>query len=195
MRSPFLVSLLLGLLLCSSTAAAQKKKAAPRSGPRAVIETSLGTFELQLLPADAPRTVENFTRLAKKKYFDGVTFHRVAKGFVIQGGDPTGTGSGGQSIFGKPFPDEINPGSPLYKVGYKRGIVAMANPGRPHSNGSQFFVLLVDAALPPQYTIFGRVTSGMETVDAIGAVDITPVMGAGDGKPKIDVIMKRVRIR
>ena len=188
--------LLSALLLFATPGSAQKKGAAPKaSGPRALIETTLGTIEIQLLPADAPRTVENFTGLAKKKYFDGVTFHRIAKGFVIQGGDPTGTGSGGQSVFGKPFPDEINAASPLYKAGYKRGTVAMANPGRPHMNTSQFFILLADAPLPPQYTIFGRVTRGMECVDAIGAVDITPVMGPKDGKPKTDVIMKRVRIR
>lgn len=188
--------LLSAFLLFAAPASAQKKIAATKAaGPRAVIETTLGTIEIQLLPTDAPKTVENFTRLAKKKYFDGVTFHRIAKGFVIQGGDPTGTGSGGQSIFGKPFPDEINAASPLYKAGYTRGTVAMANPGRPNMNTSQFFILLADAPLPPQYTIFGRVIRGMECVDAIGAVAITPVMGPKDGKPKTDVIMKRVRIR
>lgn len=162
---------------------------------RAVLETSMGTIEIELYRKDAPRTVENFVKLAEQKYFDGTKFHRVAKGFVIQGGDPTGTGSGGKSIYGKPFEDEINPAAPSVIQGYVRGTVAMANSG-PNTNTSQFFIVLQDAPrLPKAYTIFGRVVSGMDVVDRIGAVDITPEMGARDGRPKTDVVVSSARIQ
>jgi len=157
----------------------------------AVIETKFGSIEIAFFRNDAPKTVENFIQLTKKGYFNGVKIHRVAKGFVIQGGDPTGTGSGGESIYGKKFDDEINKESKLYKDGYLRGIVAMANSG-PNTNSSQFFIILKDAPLPPAYTIFGKVTAGMETVDKIAAVDITPQMGPGDGRPKEDITMTKV---
>jgi len=161
----------------------------------AVIETSMGTIEAELYRADAPRTVENFVKLSEKKYFDGVIFHRVSKGFVIQGGDPTGTGSGGKSIWGKEFDDELNPNTPSYKEGYKKGILAMANRG-PNTNTSQFFVMLRDiTTLPKNYTIFGKVVKGQDVVDKIGQVEITPQMGPTDGKPKVDVVMKKVTIR
>jgi cyclophilin family peptidyl-prolyl cis-trans isomerase len=161
----------------------------------ATIETSLGKIEVELFSADAPKTVENFVKLAEKKYFDGTIFHRVSKGFVIQGGDPTGTGSGGTSIWGKEFDDELNPNSPSYKEGYKKGVVAMANRG-PNTNTSQFFIMLRDnRGLPKNYTIFGKVVEGMDVVDKIGQVDITPQMGPNDGKPKVDVVMKKVTIR
>jgi len=161
----------------------------------AVIETSMGTIEAELYRADAPKTVENFVKLAEKKYFDGVIFHRVSKGFVIQGGDPTGTGSGGKSIWGKEFDDELNPNTPSYKEGYKKGVLAMANRG-PNTNTSQFFVMLRDiTTLPKNYTIFGKVIKGQGVVDKIGQVDITPQMGPTDGKPKVDIVMKKVIIR
>jgi len=161
----------------------------------AVIETSMGTIEAELYRADAPKTVENFVKLAEKKYFDGVIFHRVSKGFVIQGGDPTGTGAGGKSIWGKEFDDELNPNTPSYKEGYKKGVLAMANRG-PNTNTSQFFIILRDInSLPKNYTIFGKVVKGMEVVDKIGEVEITPQRGSSDGKPKVDVVMKKVTIR
>lgn len=161
----------------------------------AVIETSMGTIEAVLYRADAPRTVENFVKLAEKKYFDGVIFHRVSKGFVIQGGDPTGTGSGGKSIYGKEFDDELNPNTPSYKEGYKKGVLAMANRG-PNTNTSQFFIMLGDnTMLPKNYTIFGKVVRGQDVVDKIGQVEIIPQMGQTDGKPKVDVVMKKVSIR
>ncbi|MBI3231651.1 MAG: peptidylprolyl isomerase, partial [Candidatus Doudnabacteria bacterium] len=103
-----------------------------------------GNITVEFFDKDAPKTVENFLRLANAGYFDCLTFHRVAKGFVIQGGDPTGTGSGGDSAFGGEFADEINPTSELYKMGYKKGVLAMANRG-PNTNTSQFFILLADA--------------------------------------------------
>jgi cyclophilin family peptidyl-prolyl cis-trans isomerase len=160
-----------------------------------VIETSMGTIEVEFYRNDAPKTVENFVKLAEKKYFDGVIFHRVSKGFVIQGGDPTGTGSGGKSIYGKEFDDELNPAAPSFKEGYKKGVLAMANRG-PNTNTSQFFIMLKDnTGLPKNYTIFGKVIKGQDVVDAIGAVEITPQMGPNDGKPKVDVVMKKVTIR
>lgn len=160
-----------------------------------VMETSMGTIEIEMYRNDAPRTVDNFVKLAEQKYFDGITFHRVAKGFVIQGGDPTGTGSGGKSIYGKEFEDELNPAAPSFKTGYVRGTVAMANRG-PNTNTSQFFIMLQDAPrLPKAYTIFGRVVTGMDVVDRIGAVEIVPQMGATDGRPKADVVITSVRLK
>ncbi len=106
----------------------------------AVIETSTGTIRFELLETDAPKTTENFITLAGRGYYDGVIFHRVIKGFMIQGGDPTGTGRGGDSAWGGRFDDEIDAKSELYKQGYKAGVVAMANAG-PDTNRSQFFIM------------------------------------------------------
>ncbi len=132
----------------------------------ATLTTNYGEIRFELLPEDAPKTVENFTLLANSGYYTNVTFHRVIRGFMIQGGDPTGTGAGGESAFGREFADEINPNSPLYRRGYVPGVVAMANRG-PNTNGSQFFIMHKQCALPPNYTIFGRVVSGQDVVDAI----------------------------
>jgi cyclophilin family peptidyl-prolyl cis-trans isomerase len=161
----------------------------------AVIETTLGTIEAELYGADAPKTVENFKGLAAEKYFDGIIFHRVVPGFVIQGGDPTGTGTGGKSIWKKEFADELNSQAPSYKEGYKKGVLAMANRG-PNTNTSQFFIMLADnTTLPKNYTIFGKVIKGMEVVDAIGAVPLKGGMGPDGSKPVTPVVMKSVRIR
>lgn len=132
----------------------------------AVIETNKGNITVELLESDAPKTTENFIKLAESNYYDNVIFHRVIKGFMIQGGDPTGTGRGGQSAWGGRFDDEINPQSEVYRRGYKAGTMAMANAG-PNTNGSQFFIMHVDYPLPPSYTIFGRVTEGQDVVDKI----------------------------
>jgi cyclophilin family peptidyl-prolyl cis-trans isomerase len=132
----------------------------------AVIQTNKGTIRVELLESDAPKTTENFIKLAEKGYYNGVIFHRVIKGFMIQGGDPTGTGRGGESAWGGRFDDEINSRSEVYQRGYKAGTVAMANAG-PNTNGSQFFIMHVDYPLPPSYTIFGRVTEGQDVVNAI----------------------------
>ena len=123
----------------------------------ATIETSAGTMTAELFPGDAPKTVNNFVFLARDGFYEGVIFHRVIPGFMIQGGDPKGSGSGGP---GYKFADE--------KVSrpYSRGTLAMANAG-PNTNGSQFFVMHADYGLPPSYTIFGKLTSGEEVVDAI----------------------------
>jgi cyclophilin family peptidyl-prolyl cis-trans isomerase len=179
-------------LLGAGSVSCQNKDKKKDKGQIAVIETKFGNIEFSFFPKDAPKTVKNFVTLAQKKYFDGVLFHRVAKNFVIQGGDPTGTGAGGESIYGKTFEDETNAKSELYKVGYKRGIVAMANAG-PNTNGSQFFIMLTDVPMPPNYTIFGKVEKGMDVVDKIGAVAITG--GAQDGKPVEDVKMIKVTIK
>ena len=132
----------------------------------AIIETNQGSIRFELLETEAPKTTENFITLADRGYYDGVIFHRVIKGFMIQGGDPTGTGRGGESAWGGRFDDEIDATSELYKLGYKAGIVAMANAG-PNTNGSQFFIMHADYPLPPSYVIFGRVTEGQEVVNAI----------------------------
>lgn len=132
----------------------------------AVLQTNKGTIRFELLESDAPKTTENFITLAGRGYYDGIIFHRVIDGFMIQGGDPTGTGRGGECAWGGRFPDEINSSSPVYQRGYKAGTVAMANAG-PNTNGSQFFIMHVDYPLPPSYSIFGQVTEGQEIVDAI----------------------------
>jgi cyclophilin family peptidyl-prolyl cis-trans isomerase len=123
----------------------------------ATIETSAGTMTAELYPSEAPGTVNNFVFLAREGFYEGVIFHRVIKGFMIQGGDPTGTGSGGP---GYKFDDE-----PVTRR-YTRGTLAMANAG-PNTNGSQFFVMHADYGLPPSYTIFGKLTEGEDVLDAI----------------------------
>ncbi len=149
------------------------------------IETNKGTIVFETYDADAPKTVENFINLAGKGFYNGVIFHRVISGFMIQGGDPTGTGMGGP---GYKFADELDPATESFKKGYVRGTVAMANSG-PNTNGSQFFIMHKDYGLPNKYTIFGRVVSGMEVVDAIAATQVN----ASD-KPLSDVVMNKVTV-
>jgi cyclophilin family peptidyl-prolyl cis-trans isomerase len=153
-----------------------------------VIKTNQGTIRFELLETEAPKTTENFITLAEKGYYDGVIFHRTIKGFMIQGGDPTGTGRGGQSAWGGRFNDEINPASTLYQKGYQPGTVAMANAG-PNTNGSQFFIMHVNYGLPPNYTIFGQVTEGQEVVNAIACGPTDP-----NDRPVSPVIMEKVAI-
>ena len=152
------------------------------------IETNVGTIRFELLEEDAPKTTENFRLLAERGYYDGVGFHRVIKGFMIQGGDPTGTGSGGASAWGGKFNDEISASTPLYKGPYERGTVAMANAG-PNTNGSQFFIMHSDYPLPPSYTKFGRVVEGQDVVDKIATVQRNR-----DDRPLEDVTMNKVTI-
>jgi cyclophilin family peptidyl-prolyl cis-trans isomerase len=145
----------------------------------ATMHTTHGPIELELFDEDAPKTVENFRKLASDGFYDGVIFHRVIPGFMIQGGDPDGTGRGGP---GYKFEDEIN----QHKI--VRGTLAMANAG-PNTNGSQFFIVTAAATphLDGKHTAFGRVTSGMDAVDAIEGVQT----GAGDrpvDPPKIEKI-------
>ncbi|TSC70327.1 MAG: peptidyl-prolyl cis-trans isomerase-like 1 [Parcubacteria group bacterium Gr01-1014_46] len=147
------------------------------------IETNYGKIVFETYEADAPNTVKNFITLADKGFYNGLTFHRVIKGFMIQGGDPNGNGTGGP---GYKFDDELNPNTPSYKAGYKKGVVAMANAG-PNTNGSQFFIMHADYPLPNSYTIFGKVVSGQDVVDKIANVTV----GAND-KPITSVVMKTV---
>jgi cyclophilin family peptidyl-prolyl cis-trans isomerase len=184
----------------------------------ATVQTSMGTFEIGLYEKDAPKTVENFVQLARKKFFDGMRVHRVSKGFVIQTGDDKSKnsakvnewGTGGESIYPHKifdrrtnkmvtvytFVDELDPSTPSAKEGYTKGVVAMANTGAPNTNSSQFFVLLTDnSGLPHSFTIFGKVLKGMDVVEKIGAVDVTPMMGPTDGRPKTDIFLKKVTIR
>ena len=149
------------------------------------ITTTLGEIHFRTYADAAPQTVENFVTLARDGFYDGVIFHRVIDGFMIQGGDPTGTGRGGP---GYRFDDEIDPSSDLYQRGYRTGVVAMANSG-PNTNGSQFFIMVADYPLPPAYTIFGEVVSGQEVANAIAQVET----GAQD-RPLEDVVMQSVRV-
>ncbi len=128
-----------------------------------VLETNQGAIEIKLMPEVAPRACENFATLAQRKYYDGIIFHRVIKKFMIQGGDPTGTGRGGESIWGSPFEDEVTP-----EVAFdKPGLLAMANSG-PNTNGSQFFITTAKTPwLNMRHTIFGEVISGYDVVERI----------------------------
>ena len=155
---------------------------------QAIIKTNQGTIRFELLETDSPKTTENFIALAEKGYYDGVIFHRTIKGFMIQGGDPTGTGRGGQSAWGGRFNDEINRTSELYQKGYPAGTVAMANAG-PNTNGSQFFIMHVDYPLPPNYTIFGQVTEGQEVVTAIAESPTD-----SNDRPNASIAMEKVTI-
>ena len=147
----------------------------------ATLHTNHGAIALELYPEDAPKTVENFVTLASDGFYDGVIFHRVIPDFMIQGGDPTGTGRGGP---GYQFEDEFND----HKV--VRGALAMAN-GGPNTNGSQFFIVTADAAswLDGKHTVFGKVTDGMDVVDAISQVPRN-----GMDRPEEEVVIERVEL-
>jgi len=152
----------------------------------AVIKTNMGTIEIELYADQTPKTVENFVGLANENYYNGVIFHRVIANFMIQGGDPTGTGRGGQSIWGKPFADEIVPSLNFNEP----GVLAMANAG-PNTNGSQFFITVAPTSwLDGKHTIFGKVINGMDVVYAISKVQTSK---PGD-KPINDVVMESVTI-
>ena len=150
----------------------------------AELETSLGNIVIELFTDTSPITVNNFVNLSNDGYYKDVIFHRVIKGFMIQGGDPSGTGHGDMGKYpGYDFEDELdNP------MNYEKGIVAMANRG-PNTNGSQFFIMHEDYPLPYQYTIFGKVLSGLDVVDAIGNVQT----GEND-KPNEDVVILNIKI-
>jgi cyclophilin family peptidyl-prolyl cis-trans isomerase len=186
------------LLACKRSAAPET--AAPAleikssGGSHAVIETDKGAIEFEFYSADSPKAVENFRLLAERGYYNGLTFHRIVKGFMIQGGDPAGDGSGGESAWGGKFADEIKRDSPLYRRNYVRGVVAMANAG-PNTNGSQFFIMHKDYPLPPQYVIFGHVTKGMEVVDALAETPTTRGLDGGNSRPIVPPVMKKVTIQ
>jgi cyclophilin family peptidyl-prolyl cis-trans isomerase len=148
---------------------------------QATMHTNHGTIELELFEGDAPKTVENFTKLSQDGFYDGLIFHRVIKDFMLQGGGPEGTGTGGP---GYTFEDEFNDNKIV------RGALAMANAG-PNTNGSQFFIVTTDAApwLDGKHTVFGRVTEGMDTVDSIEGTET----GAQD-RPVADAVIERVEV-
>jgi len=186
MKNVLLAAIIFALIL-SSNSFSQKKETKKMSDSTtvAVIKTTMGTIEIELFEKQTPKTVENFVGLANKGYYNGVIFHRVIDNFMIQGGDPTGTGRGGESIWGKKFDDEID--SDL--VFDKEGILAMANAGK-NTNGSQFFITLAATKwLNGNHTIFGKVIDGMDVVKAIGKV----AKNAQD-RPLTDVVMESVTI-
>ncbi len=157
------------------------------ANPVAVLQTNQGIIEIELRPDIAPKAVENFITHSKNGYYNGLIFHRVIKKFMIQGGDPTGTGRGGESIWGKPFADEFAP----RVVFNKPGILAMANAG-PNTNGSQFFITTAQTKwLDDRHTIFGYVTKGM---DIVGKIENAPTSIRGN-KPLNDQIIKTITIK
>jgi cyclophilin family peptidyl-prolyl cis-trans isomerase len=150
---------------------------------RLVVETNCGSFTITLDQTSAPQTTASLVALARDGFFDGTSFHRVVPGFVIQGGDPTGTGTGG------PGYQTVDP--PPQDTAYTRGVVAMAKTGAepPGTSGSQFFVVTgPDAGLPPDYAVVGTVTAGLDTVEAIDG------LGAGDGPPSMPVVVEKVTV-
>ncbi len=154
----------------------------PGSSYTAVLSTSAGSITVELLPGEAPNTVNNFVFLARQGFYNNVIFHRTIEGFMIQGGDPTGTGGGGP---GYRFADE------QVQRPYSRGVLAMANAG-PNTNGSQFFIMHADYPLPPNYTIFGQSVAGLETIDAIATA---PTQPGGEGSTPVNpVVIQSVEI-
>jgi len=181
-----------GLLACNAQDTGEIKTKETQSKEEnkemtvAIIKTNMGTIEIELFADQTPKTVENFVEHANKGYYNGIIFHRVIPKFMIQGGDPTGTGRGGESIWGKPFEDEIVPSL----VFDEPGILAMANAG-PNTNGSQFFITVAPTTwLNGKHTIFGKVIDGMDVV-----YDISKVQTSKPGdKPLKDVVMESVTI-
>lgn len=157
----------------------------PNAEYKVKMDTSMGVIKLKLYTKETPKTVENFVRLTAKKYYDGVTFHRVIDNFMIQGGDPLGNGTGGESVFGKNFEDEFTSNLTFNR----KGLLAMANAGA-NTNGSQFFITLKSTEfLNNKHTIFGEVIEGMAIVEAIGKVKT----GVND-KPVVSVVMNKVTV-
>ena len=179
--------LLVGLSLQAEAIKKETVKGTETKAPVVVIETNVGNIELKLYPKVAPKAVENFMTHAKNGYYDGIIFHRVIKGFMIQGGDPTGTGRGGESIWKKDFEDEFAP-----NVVFDRPmLLAMANRG-PKTNGSQFFITLAPTGwLNGKHTIFGEVIKGQDVVRKIENVSVS----RGANKPIFPQTMKKVYIK
>ncbi len=206
------LAVLVIILIVGSQYYATKRPETKESKMFATIATDKGDIKIELYPKAAPKTVDNFQKLAEKKYFEGITFHRVIKNFMIQTGDPTGSGSGGESAFGKDFADEINPSASgldaatlakyrsqgySYDYGLEAkkfdvGTVAMANRG-PNTNSSQFFITSEGSedswvSLNGRYTIFGHVVSGQDVVNAIAATETK------EEKPVTEIKIKTVTV-
>jgi len=178
-----LKKLLLGLFV----AAGLSLTAANAKAPIVVLDTNVGKIELKLYPKVAPLAVENFTTHVKNGYYNGLTFHRIIKGFMIQGGDPRGNGTGGKSIWGKPFKDEFA-SNVVFDKPY---LLAMANSG-PTTNGSQFFITLAPTPwLNGKHTIFGEVIKGQDVVRKLENVSVSP----GSNKPMFDQKIKRAYLK
>ena len=193
MKSLFLLIILTLILGCKNGSTTQQKgdivtqyMNGKDSVTVAVIKTNMGTIEILLFDKLVPKTVENFVGLAEKGYYNGIIFHRVIENFMVQGGDPTGTGRGGESFWGKSFADEFN----MELKHLTPGVLSMANAG-PNTNGSQFFITLVPTPwLDGKHSIFGHVLKGMEVVEAIGKVATSQPFN----KPLNDVVMETVTI-
>ena len=193
MKSIFLLIILTLTLGCKNGSTTQQKgdivtqyMNGKDSVTVAVIKTNMGTIEILLFDELVPKTVENFVGLAQKGYYNGIIFHRVIENFMVQGGDPTGTGRGGESFWGKSFADEFN----MELKHLTPGVLSMANAG-PNTNGSQFFITLVPTPwLDGKHSIFGHVLKGMEVVEAIGKVATSQPFN----KPLNDVVMETVTI-
>ena len=170
MIQSFFFILTFSLLANAGLSDTLSKKSTSANNPLVILETTQGKITLELFPKIAPKAVENFLGHVQEGYYDGIIFHRIIKGFMIQGGDPTGTGRGGESIWKKPFADEYAPNV----VFNKKGILAMANAG-PHTNGSQFFITVAPTMwLNGKHTIFGEVKAGYKNVRNLETVDVSP---------------------
>jgi len=176
-----------GLFAYAQAPIAAEKKSRSTKAPIVVLETTAGDIELKLFPKKSPLAVENFIGLVKKGYYNGIIFHRVIKGFMIQGGDPTGTGRGGSSIWGKEFKNENTPNL----VFDRPFLLAMANHGM-NTNGSQFFITTVPTPhLNGGYTIFGEVVAGQESVKKIENVSVS----RGSNRPLFDQVIKKAYLK
>ena len=173
------------VILLITSSFTQEKTMTKKENPIVTIETTAGTFEVTLFPEIAPKACENFIKHAEAHYYDGTIFHRIIPNFMIQGGDPQGTGAGGQSIWGKSFEDECRK-----EVKFdKRGLLAMANRG-PNTNGSQFFITTAPTAwLNMKHTIFGEVTQGYDVIEKIESY------GSQTGKPSENVQIKNISVK
>ncbi len=180
------------LFVLTGTGASVMRAQPPSPAEReiATIETTAGSFDIELDRMAAPRTVENFVRLAQRGYFSGTPVFHVLRDSMVFLGDPSGTGAGGESIYGRTFPDELNALGPQP---YRRGVVAMAHGPVRDANTSVFFICTKDAALAPTHTVFGMVLRGMDAVDRIAAAEVV-APGRG-GRPRRDVTITRVSIR
>jgi cyclophilin family peptidyl-prolyl cis-trans isomerase len=185
------------LMIACSEKESEPAKTSRQNQPNrtAVIETDAGNIKFELLENEAPKTAENFRLLAERGYYNGTIFHRVISSFMIQGGDPNGDGTGGQTASGQPLPNEVNRSSPLYQGGYRRGLVAMANKGTPETGSSQFFIMHQTYPLQPNYTVFGRVVEGMDVVDKIATAETTIGSDGQKSRPVTPVKVTKVYVQ